>query len=207
LFYCIAVVSQYNKRGNTLLDHTTLCDKLSESFRSIGQIKLPFYNHITFNVPSFLKVARWIEEEQFDSVVISTPGPVGFAGMIAAKVMGLPITAIYHTDYPRFSRELTGDQTFANIVSKLTKTFYDQANHILVPSNAYADDLVSMGINKEKIGFLKRWVDKQLFSPAKRNGYFKDNGDIRLLYVGRISKEKNIDLLLKVLTLQKRNRP
>jgi len=110
----------------------------------------------------------------------------------------LPITAIYHTDYPRFSRELTGDQTFANIVTKLTKAFYNQANHILVPSNAYAGDLIEMGINREKIGFLKRWVDRQLFTPAKRNGYFKDNSNLRLLYVGRISKEKNIDLLLKV---------
>lgn len=168
-----------------------------KSFRPITQFKLPAYDHITVNVPSFLKIIRWMEEEQFDSVVISTPGPVGLAGLISAKVLGLPITAIYHTDYPRFSRELTGDQTLANIVTKLTKIFYDQANHILVPSNAYADDLVNLGINREKIGLLKRWVDRQLFTPEKRNGYFKDNSNIKLLYVGRISKEKNIDLLLK----------
>ncbi len=169
-----------------------------KSFNPITQFKLPAYDHITVNVPSLLKVARWMEEEQFDSVVISTPGPVGLVGMISAKVLGLPITAIYHTDYPRFSKELTGDQTFSSIVTKLTKAFYDQADNILVPSNDYANDLISWGINREKIGFLKRWVDRQLFTPARRNGYFKDNGNLRLLYVGRISQEKNIDLLLKL---------
>jgi glycosyltransferase involved in cell wall biosynthesis len=192
--------AEYNSDLTIVISDDTMENhpKGIKSFRSISQFKLPAYDHITVNVPSLLKIARWMEEEQFDSIVISTPGPVGLAGMISAKVLGLPITAIYHTDYPRFSRELTGDQTFANIVTKLTKVFYDQANHILVPSNAYADDLVSIGINRDKIGFLKRWVDRQLFTPAKRNGYFKDNGDLRLLYVGRISKEKNVDLLLKV---------
>lgn len=167
-------------------------------FPSITEFKLPMYNQITVHVPSILRVARWLEDEEFDAVVISTPGPVGFAGMIGAKVLGLPITAIYHTDYPRYSRELTDDQMFSNIVTKLTKLFYDQANHILVPSNAYATDLVDMGINRDKIRLLRRWVDRQLFSPEKRNGYFKDNGSIKLLYVGRISKEKNVDMLLKV---------
>lgn len=169
-----------------------------KSFIPIMQFKLPAYEQITVNVPSLLKVARWMEEEQFDSVVISTPGPVGLAGMISAKVLGLPITAIYHTDYPRYSFELTGDQTFSNIVAKMTKAFYNQADRVFVPSDTYAEDLVSLGINREKIGLLKRWIDVNLFSPARRNGYFRGDNTIKLLYVGRISKEKNIDLLLKV---------
>ncbi len=167
-------------------------------FNPITQFKLPAYNDITVNVPSLLKVARWMEEEEFDSVVISTPGPMGLAGMISAKVLGLPITAIYHTDYPRYSQELTDDLTFSNLVTKLTKTFYDQADQILVPSMDYANDLKNLGINNEKIGLLKRWVDRKLFSPDRRNGYFKENKGVKLLYVGRISKEKNIDLLLRV---------
>ena len=170
-----------------------------KSFPSIAKFEIPMYNQIDLYVPSLLKVARWVEEEEFDSVVISTPGPMGFAGMIAAKVFGLPITTIYHTDLPKYASKLTGDFRLTNLVTSLTKAFYDQSERILVPSGDYATELMQWGINAEKIGFLRRWVDTNLFSPDKRsqNGFFGHRKGIKLLYVGRISKEKNMDLLIQ----------
>ncbi len=166
-------------------------------FPPITNFTLPMYNTMNINVPSLLRVARWLEEEEFTSVVISTPGPMGFAGMIAAKVLKLPITAIYHTDYPRYAQQLTDDPILANTVTNLTKAFYSQANKIFVPSSDYAEELKSWNINAEKISILQRWVDREIFSPEKKNGYFGNTKEKKLLFVGRISKEKNIDLLLK----------
>ena len=53
-----------------------------KAFPAITNFQLPMYSNIVgkFYVPSFLKVARWVEEQEFDSVVISIPGPMGFAG-------------------------------------------------------------------------------------------------------------------------------
>jgi glycosyltransferase involved in cell wall biosynthesis len=123
---------------------------------------------------------------------------MGFAGMIAAKIFGLPITTIYHTDLPEYARQLTGDFRLGNLVTSLTKAFYNQSEGILVPSNDYAVELMEWGINAEKIGFLRRWVDTDVFSPSKasQNGFYGHRKGVKLLYVGRISKEKNLDLLL-----------
>ncbi|MBD3184481.1 glycosyltransferase [Candidatus Poribacteria bacterium] len=171
-----------------------------KAFPSITNFRIPMYKDLTLYFPSFLRLARWMEEEEFDSVVISTPGPMGFAGLLAAKVFGLPVTSIYHTDLPRYSYELTNDNMLAAVVAKLAKAFYDQADRILVPSSDYAAELEKWGIRTDKIGFLRRWVDREVFSPAKRsnNGYFGHTKGTKLLYVGRISKEKNLDLLLDV---------
>jgi glycosyltransferase involved in cell wall biosynthesis len=170
-----------------------------KAFPAITSFILPMYNHIELQVPSFLKVARWLEEGEFDAVVISTPGPMGFAGMISAKALGLPVAAIYHTDLPRYAHELTGDGMFAGVVAGLTKGFYNLAEQIMVPSQHYAEELGNWGIRPDKISLMKRWVDTRLFSPEKRsnNGYFGHKKGIRLLYVGRISKEKNLDVLLQ----------
>ncbi|VAX31033.1 Glycosyltransferase, partial [hydrothermal vent metagenome] len=59
--------------------------------------------------------------------------------------------------------------------------------------------LVEKGLSPEKIRPLPRWVDTGVFSPVKRNEAmwhrYSLNGEMKFLYVGRISKEKNLELL------------
>jgi len=62
LFYCIAVVSQYNKRGDTHLDHTTHCYKLSVILKQEGGTK----NQIKEKAREF----NWdVSESDIDSAV------------------------------------------------------------------------------------------------------------------------------------------
>jgi glycosyltransferase involved in cell wall biosynthesis len=65
-----------------------------------------------------------------------------------------------------------------------------------VPSNSTASELIQKGISPQKIQLFPRGIDIQRFHPSKRNGYLEERYQIRsgakLLYVGRISKEKNL---------------
>ncbi len=59
--------------------------------------------------------------------------------------------------------------------------------------------MIAKGISAEKIQVYPRGIDTKRFNPFWRNGFYKRwnvNGNtIKLLYVGRVSKEKNLHLL------------
>jgi glycosyltransferase involved in cell wall biosynthesis len=73
---------------------------------------------------------------------------------------------------------------------------------IYVPSRNTGEELIEKGIHPHKIKIFPRGIDIDRFHPSKRNGYLKRRYQIKepikLLYVGRISKEKNLHLLVDV---------
>jgi glycosyltransferase involved in cell wall biosynthesis len=70
----------------------------------------------------------------------------------------------------------------------------------MVPSAGTRDQLLAHGLPAEKLKPLPRWVDMQQFHPDKRqDSYWQRQGlqnGVVLLYVGRVSKEKALDLLV-----------
>ena len=43
----------------------------------------------------------YIQREKFTEIIISTPGPIGLTALLAAKMLNLQTSGIYHTDFPR----------------------------------------------------------------------------------------------------------
>jgi glycosyltransferase involved in cell wall biosynthesis len=78
--------------------------------------------------------------------------------------------------------------------------YYDQMDVIYAPSESTKQELVGKGIEADKIHVYPRGIDIDQFNPSKRNGFFKNilmapDKRFKLLYVGRVSREKNLDLL------------
>jgi glycosyltransferase involved in cell wall biosynthesis len=117
-----------------------------------------------------------------------------------ARILKLPIVGTYHTAIPQYAQALTGDPDMEDLMWRYVLWFYDQMDCVFVPSKAVADELERRGLNPQRIRIFPRGVDTQLFHPAKRNGILDSSlvGECgaRLLYVGRISKEKNLGLLV-----------
>ena len=71
---------------------------------------------------------------------------------------------------------------------------------VLAPSRSTAEELTEKGLNGNKIRIMPRGVDQKMFHPAKRNGclekYSPNKDELKLLYVGRVSKEKNLQILV-----------
>ena len=67
-------------------------------------------------------------------------------------------------------------------------------------SEQYRQSWIDRGFDPEKLKILPRGLDTDLFNPSRRNPAIwerfgiKGNG-VRLLYVGRISREKDLDVL------------
>jgi glycosyltransferase involved in cell wall biosynthesis len=177
-----------------------LSDIPIKNFPPIGEFELPEYELQKLSFPPILQMLDYIQRESFTEIIISTPGPVGLTALLAAKMLNLQTSGIYHTDFPQYIRILTEDSFLESMAWRYMQWFYGQLDIVFVNSEEYRQSWIKRGFDQAKLKILPRGLDTELFHPARRNPAFFEkfgrcNGEIRLLYVGRISREKDLDLL------------
>jgi glycosyltransferase involved in cell wall biosynthesis len=172
-----------------------------ENFKPIGEFELPEYELQKLSFPPILQMLDYIQRERFTEIIISTPGPLGLTALLAAKMLNLQTSGIYHTDFPQYVRILTEDGFLESVAWHYMHWFYGQLDTVFVNSDEYRQSWIKRGLDPEKLKIFPRGLDHQLFNPAQRDPGFWEkygaskNGQVRLLYVGRISKEKDLDVL------------
>jgi glycosyltransferase involved in cell wall biosynthesis len=171
-----------------------------KNFPPIGEFELPEYELQKLSFPPILQMLDYVQREKFTEIIISTPGPVGLTGLLAAKMLNLQTSGIYHTDFPQYIRILTDDSFLESVAWRYMHWFYGQLDTVYVNSEEYRQSWIKHGLNPERLKILPRGLDTELFHPARREPAFFEkfgalNGEVRLLYVGRISREKDLDLL------------
>ena len=171
-----------------------------KNFPPIGEFELPEYELQKLSFPPILQMLDYIQREKFTEIIISTPGPVGLTALLAAKMLNLQTSGIYHTDFPQYIRILTEDSFLESMAWRYMHWFYGQLDTVFVNSEEYRQSWIKHGLDPVKLKILPRGLDTELFHPARREPAFFEkfgalNGEVRLLYVGRISREKDLDLL------------
>lgn len=173
-----------------------------KQFKAVGDFVLPEYPELKLSFPPILDVMQYIEKEGITRIHISTPGTVGLLGLLIARLMDIPAAGTYHTDIPQYVGNLTNDDFLEQAAWSYMIWFYNQMEEVLVPSAGTREQLLSHGLPPEKLKPLPRWVDTEQFTPEKRiAGYWSSYrlvGRTTLLYVGRVSREKSLDLLVRV---------
>jgi len=173
-----------------------------KNFKPVGVYELPEYPEQKIYYPPFLEMLNFCYEQNFTHIQSATPGPSGLAALAIARILKLPISGTYHTALPQYAQYLTGDEFIEELTWKYTLWYYDQMDIIYVPSQSSKDELVQKGIHPGKIRLFPRGVNIRRFHPANRNGILEYKYHIRekvkLLYVGRVSKEKNLHILAEV---------
>ena len=184
-----------------------------KNFKPVGTFNAPEYGSLKIAFPPFMEIIDYLEKEQFDELIISTPGTLGLCALAAAKILGLSTKGIYHTDFPRFLSEITEDEKMGEIAWRFMRWFYDQMDQILVPTQHYKQQLIEGHFEPNKIKIMPRGIHPEKYNPNFRNlsiweKYGLEKSSFKLLYVGRISKEKNIENLLKAFKqLDKKQHP
>src|SRR2546426_3730779 len=177
-----------------------ICDIPIKNFPPIGEFELPEYELQKLSFPPILQMLDYIQREKFSEIIISTPGPIGLTALLAAKMLNLQTSGIYHTDFPQYVRILTEDSFLESVTWRYMHWFYGQLDTVFVNSEEYRQSWIDRGLDPAKLKIFPRGLDTDLFHPARRDPAFWDkfgvsNGQVRLLYVGRISKEKDLDVL------------
>ncbi|MBN2311621.1 MAG: glycosyltransferase [Candidatus Hydrogenedentes bacterium] len=164
-------------------------------FKPVDVYETPEYPEQKLFVPPLLDMLQFCYEEQFTHIHGATPGPVGLAALAIARILRLPFFTTYHTAIPQYARVLTGDEGMEDLTWRFVLWFYEQADLLLAPSEATASELLERGIPKEKISIMPRGIDTGRFRRLASRSHSEELGNTRFLYVGRVSKEKNLSVL------------
>ncbi len=182
------------------------------NFPPIREFPVPDYHSKLLSIPPFLEVLRFVENENFGMMYISTPGPVGFTALGISRILGIPAAGIYHTDYPRHVNHIVQDGKMGEFAGTAAAWFYSNLDVVLVPSRYYMDDLEKMGISRDRMKLFPRGTDCNLFSPDWKSDEFilRFGGNpesMKLFYAGRISREKDLDVLAKAFVIARSAMP
>lgn len=162
-------------------------------------LPLPGYESIVLRFPSLSALLARVEQEDPDVIHVATPGPVGVCGLVAAKLLGIPLVGSYHTELGSYALHLTRDQIVAEATELYVDWFYRQCRCVLAPTLAVGDALAARGLG-DRLTVWGRGVDAERFSPAhrseRRRAALLGGGDLLLLSVGRLSPEKRVDQLV-----------
>jgi glycosyltransferase involved in cell wall biosynthesis len=89
-----------------------------------------------------------------------------------------------------------------DLMWKYVLWYYAQLDWIYVPSRSTGKELARKGLRPECLRLFPRGIDIQRFHPSHRDPDFMEayaeRSSLKLLYVGRVSKEKNLPLLVEV---------
>lgn len=200
-----------HEKGRELLIVSSLSDneitnEIPENFLNLPYMysfKMPYYDNYNVKTPSILKSLKLINDYEPDQIIISTPGPIGLLGLLAAKLIGIPMIAIYHTDFYGEAMHIVKDESASRLVLEYEKWFYNQMKEIRTPTNEYKRILADRDIAVSSMHLLRRGIDLDVFAPqAKRKSFLQNrealHAGITLLYTGRVSQDKSLDLLVNV---------
>jgi glycosyltransferase involved in cell wall biosynthesis len=219
--WCGRFGQQANKAGRRVW--FAACDKVPagqpgererDRLPLVSRFDLPYYPGFDITIPSLAATVERLWRERITHVEVSTPGPMGLAGLAAARVLRLPITASYHTDLPDLIGTLSGEPGLANLARRYVGWFYRAVDRVFAFSPASRDKLVAMGVSAAKITLMPVAIDPTDFSPDKSSAAtFSNLGiDTRdrpiILSVGRLSEEKNLPLVVEAVErMQERANP
>jgi glycosyltransferase involved in cell wall biosynthesis len=200
--------AQAQRLGRALTVHTCVQDPSSatpagasrRNFEPLLSRSLPYYEQLTLNLPPLLEVLEWADQQQFDAIHVSTPGPMGLCGWLVSKMLRVPLLGTYHTDFPAYVDRLARDHRIANGTRVYMEWFYGQMAAVFSRSSAYLFNLRDLGVPDDRLRTIVPGIDTEKFNPNHRdvNGWVSHQvrEPRKLLYVGRISVEKNLPMLV-----------
>ncbi|GCE64786.1 glycosyltransferase family 1 protein [cyanobiont of Ornithocercus magnificus] len=168
----------------------------------VPAMPLPFYPELKLALPRPV-VAEALDDFAPDLVHVVNPAVLGLGGIWLARTKSIPLVASYHTHLPKYL-EHYGMGILEPLLWELLKAAHNQAVLNLCTSTAMVGELSEKGI--QHTALWQRGVDTELFRPALRGdairrrllGCHDDRGAL-LLYVGRLSAEKQIERIRPVL--------
>jgi glycosyltransferase involved in cell wall biosynthesis len=168
-------------------------------------VPIPFYREMRLYAPPLGRLRRAVQAETVDVIHLTTPGPVGLAAMRIARQLRVPMVGSFHTDLAAYARILSGSPRLGAVMQAFMRWPYGRCARVLAPSDATRRLLMRTGADGDRIGIWRRGVDGEVFHPGRRNESLRRRWGVSderpaILYVGRVSSEKGLDLLPRLQT-------
>ncbi len=161
---------------------------------------IPRYQGLKLGLPARQRLIRLWTSQRPDVVHLVTEGPLGSSALSAARKLGIPVSSDFHTNFHSYSQHY-GFGWLQKTVAAYLRKLHNRTDTTLVPTNELRDTLEQEGYQKLQV--VARGVETALFHPGKRSGQLRKQwglageDELVVIYVGRISAEKNLPLVLR----------
>lgn len=189
----VQLIRPRQTKGDTPLRDSSLEEVLMRG------MPIPRYPELKLGLPSKKTLVKTWTLRRPDVVHIATEGPLGWSALQAAKVLKLPVTSDFRTNFQSYSKHYGVGWLRKPIVAYLRK-FHNATACTMVPTKELMRTLNENGFLNLKV--VSRGVDTQLFNLQKRDfnlrtSWGADEKTKVLISVGRMAPEKNLEKVLQ----------
>ncbi len=175
---------------------------------SVADIDVPFYPGLRIGVPSLpaaVETLSGLDGRGYEAIHVCSPGPAGIAGALVARTLRLPLIGSYHTELTAYAGLRSGERRVADATALAVSAFYHACDVVLSPSRAADEALAAIGMPAERVLRWDRGVDTARFRPTARDT--RRGETINVMYSGRITREKGVELLADAFLLARSTEP
>ncbi|MGQ9844087.1 MAG: glycosyltransferase [Spirochaetota bacterium] len=180
--------------------------------RPLKEFTLPFYEQQPLRIPDILEIHNIFKEGEYSKIIASTEGPMGLAALWLKYAYSVPAYFYVHTDWMMFAEQtlkLTNENL--NNFRRLLRAFYKGFDGLFVLNNDHRKWLTGkdMGFNTSQVFLTAHWVE-EIFKPNKTNKkqiFGVDEQIPVILFAGRLSEEKGVMDIPKVMNMVKQKHP
>jgi sulfoquinovosyltransferase len=176
----------------------------------------PWYPTLILSLDIALKIPRvlWKMRPGPDLIHVSSPGFMVLPAVLYGRIFGVPVVASYHTHLPAYVRShlalsLPLHEATAWLVWRLIRLAHGDgvlgADRTLVTSPQIFDEFVANGVPAHRCGVWRKGIDTKTFHPDHFSMQMRTTltnnhpNDFLMLYVGRLSVEKRLTVLRRIL--------
>ncbi|MGL4346106.1 MAG: glycosyltransferase family 4 protein [Cellulosilyticaceae bacterium] len=156
------------------------------------------------------KIVRQIKKLKLDLILSQTEFSLGFFAKLTSKKLHIPIIHTYHTMYEEYMHYVSkGVELSPELARKYSKKFCNSVNGVVAPTEKTKNLLEGYGV-KTPIRVIPTGIDFSPFNPdlyseseitALKEQFGIPTDAPIILFVGRVAKEKSIDVLINALGL------
>lgn len=160
-------------------------------------LSIPGYRELMFGLPAGRVLRSLWTKHRPDIIYIATEGPLGWSAAKAAEKLGTPVVSGFHTQFHQYTRYYRAGWLQPLVYRYLT-SLHKKTVCTLVPTEALRQQ---MSNDIQSIEVLGRGIDTELFTPSRRCETLRREWGVSptdkvFLYVGRLAREKNIELAI-----------
>jgi glycosyltransferase involved in cell wall biosynthesis len=179
----------------------------------LSSFKLPFYPDQSLRIPDLLEVQKAFQNGGYDRLICSTEAPMGALALYLKHAFNVPAYFYLHTDWLDFAkRSLSVDPHQQDRLRRLLRTFYGAFDGVFLLNREQRERFASpdFGLAESSLKLTAHWASPE-FRPRSRNRAkhllgVSDNVPV-LLFAGRLSKEKGVEELPKILARVRQKSP
>jgi len=184
------------------LDQVAGLDPSIKLFGLPFSVPTPNIPKLRFSVPLFLFTYRRLNIASPDLIHVHTEFGCGLEGLLLGRWKRVPVIGTFHTFFaePEYLKQfhIPNFAFTRKAMWKYSVTFFNRCSHIVSPSKSVRESLVQRGLSTSTT-LLSNGIEKIDFRPEAEIREFRQSlgiDDFAFIYVGRISPEKSLDVLI-----------